>query len=212
MGAGRRALTFRFALKRRDSTLARVSDLTLFIERIEGGDVSAAGQILPLVYDELRKLAAAKMAREAPGQTLQPTALVHEAWLRLGGEAQPNWKNRAHFFAAAAEAMRRILIDNARRRRALRHDGELEKLSANASGFDLAAPAADEEMLLLHEALDGLAVEDPRKAELVKQCYFVGLTLEEAAEVVGLPLRTAERHWAYARGWLAAEIERLRGR
>lgn len=193
-------------------TLAGVSELTLILQRIDGGDASAAGQILPLVYDELRKLAAAKLAREAAGQTLQPTALVHEAWLRLGGEAQPDWKNRAHFFAAAAEAMRRILIENARRRRAVRHGGQLEKLSANATGFDVAAPGADEELLLVHEALDALAAEDPRKAELVKQCYFVGLTLEEAAEVVGLPLRTAERHWAYARGWLAAEIERLRGR
>jgi RNA polymerase sigma factor (TIGR02999 family) len=189
-----------------------VSELTLILQRIDGGDPAAAAQILPLVYDELRKLAAAKMAREAAGQTLQPTALVHEAWLRLGGEAQPNWRNRAHFFAAAAEAMRRILIEHARRRQAVRHGGGLEKLSANATGFDLAAPGADEEVLLVHEALDGLAAEDPRKAELVKQCYFVGLTLEEAAEVVDLPLRTAERHWAYARGWLAAEIERLRRR
>ena len=186
-------------------------DLTQLLQRTDAGDASAAEQILPLVYDELRKLAAAKMACEAAGHTLQPTALVHEAWLRLGGEAQPNWKNRAHFFSAAAEAMRRILIENARRRHAVRHGGGLEKVSANATGFDLTAPAEDEELLLVHQALDALAVEDPRKAELVKQCYFVGLTLEEAAEVVGLPLRTAERHWAYARGWLAAEIVRLRG-
>jgi len=192
--------------------VAGMSELTLILQRLEGGDASAAEQILPLVYDELRKLAAAKMARESAGQTLQPTALVHEAWLRLGGEAQPNWQNRAHFFSAAAEAMRRILIENARRRHAVRHGGGLEKLSANATGFDFTAPTADEELLLVHDALDALAAEDPRKAELVKQCYFVGLTLEEAAEVVGLPLRTAERHWAYSRAWLAAEIERLRGR
>lgn len=192
--------------------VAGMSELTLILQRLESGDPSAAEQILPLVYDELRKLAAAKMTRESAGQTLQPTALVHEAWLRLGGEAQPNWQNRAHFFSAAAEAMRRILIENARRRHAVRHGGGLEKLSANATGFDFTAPTADEELLLVHDALDALAAEDPRKAELVKQCYFVGLTLEEAAEVVGLPLRTAERHWAYSRAWLAAEIERLRGR
>lgn len=184
----------------------------MILQRIDAGDAAASEQILPLVYGELRKLAAAKMARESAGQTLQATALVHEAWLRLGGEVQPNWKSRAQFFAAAAEAMRRILIENARRRRAVRHGGEWEKVSADATGFDLAAPAEDEELLLVHEALDALAREDPRKAELVKQCYFVGLTLEEAAEVVDLPLRTVERHWAYARGWLAAEIERLRGR
>jgi len=145
-----------------------LSEITVILQQIDFGDTDAAERILPLVYDELRKL-------------------------------------------AAAEAMRRILIENARRRRAVRHGGGLEKLSANATGFDLAAPAEDEELLLVHEALDALAAEDPRKAELVKQCYFVGLTLEEAAEVVGLPLRTAERHWAYARGRLAAEIERLRG-
>src|SRR5581483_1579061 len=127
-------------------------------------------------YEELLKLAAAKMAREAPGQTLQTTALVHEAWLRLGGERQPGWKNRAHFFSAAAEAMRRILIETARRRQAIRHGGGLEKVSANVTGFDVAAPEmADSELLQLNEALDALAAHDPRKAELVKQWYFAGL-------------------------------------
>ena len=188
-----------------------VSELTVILQQIDAGDAGAADRILPLVYDELRKLAAAKMARESSGQTLQPTALVHEAWLRLGGEAQPNWKNRAHFFAAAAEAMRRILIDNARRRHAARHGGGLEKLSANATGFDVAAPLADGELLLLNEALDNLAAHDPRKAELVKQWYFVGLTAEEAARELGISQRTAERDWAYARAWLMNEIDRLRG-
>ncbi len=186
-------------------------DITLLLQRAELGDAQAADQILPLVYGELRKLAAAKMARENPGQTLQPTALVHEAWLRLGGDAQPQWKNRAHFFAAAAEAMRRILIENARRRRALRHGGELEKVSANATGFDVAAPEmGDDELLLLHEALDALAVHDPRKAELVKQWYFVGLTLEQIAALLDISPRTADRDLAYARAWLGKEILRLR--
>ena len=168
-------------------------------------------ELLPLVYEELRRLAASKLAREAPGQTLQPTALVHEAWLRLGGDGQPQWSNRAHFFAAAAEGMRRILIDNARRKRAVRHGGELAKVSADATGFDLAAPAADEELLLVNEALDALAVHDARKAELVKQKYFVGLTLEEAADVLGISHRTAKRDWAYAQAWLFNEVKRLRG-
>ncbi|MEY2878388.1 MAG: hypothetical protein RLZZ15_768 [Verrucomicrobiota bacterium] len=188
-----------------------LSELTLILQRVESGDALAAEQILPLVYDELRKLAAAKMARESASQTLQPTALVHEAWLRLGGEAQPQWKNRAHFFAAAAEAMRRILIENARRRHAARHGGGLEKISANATGFDVAVPLADAELILLNEALDNLAAHDPRKAELVKQWYFVGLTVQEAARELGISERTAERDWVYARAWLMNEIDRLRG-
>jgi RNA polymerase sigma factor (TIGR02999 family) len=188
-----------------------LSELTLILQRVESGDALAAEQILPLVYDELRKLAAAKMARESASQTLQPTALVHEAWLRLGGEAQPQWKNRAHFFAAAAEAMRRILIENARRRHAARHGGGLEKVSANATGFDVTVPLADAELLLLDEAMDNLAAHDPRKAELVKQWYFVGLTVQEAARELGISERTAERDWAYARAWLMNEIDRLRG-
>ncbi len=186
-------------------------DITLILERVEQGDPQAAEQLLPLVYEELRRLAAAKMAREAPGQTLQPTALVHEVWLRVSSDAQPPWANRAHFFAAAAEGMRRILIDNARRKRAVRHGGELAKVSADATGFDLASPAADdEELLLVNEALDALAAHDLRKAELVKQKYFVGLTLEEAADVLGISHRTAKRDWAYARAWLFNEVQRLR--
>ncbi len=188
------------------------AEITPLLQRIDLGDPHAADQLLPLVYDELRRLAAAKMAREAPGQTLQPTALVHEVWLRLGGDGQPQWGNRAHFFAAAAEGMRRILIENARRKRAVRHGGEYAKISADSTGFDVASPAKDDdELLLLNEAIDGLAAHDPRKAELVKQKYFVGLTLEEAADVLGISHRTAKRDWAYARAWLFNEVKRLRG-
>ena len=187
-------------------------EITLILERIGHGDPHAAEELLPLVYSDLRQLAAAKMAGEAPGQTLQPTALVHEAWLRLGGDAQPQWANRAHFFAAAAEAMRRILIDQARRKRAVRHGGELAKVSASESGFDIAAPTADdEELLLMNEALGALAAHDPRVAELVKHKYFTGLTLEEAADLLGISHRTANRDWAYARAWLFNEMRRLRG-
>ncbi|MEO6750720.1 MAG: ECF-type sigma factor [Opitutus sp.] len=186
-------------------------EITLLLRRAGQGDAQAADQILPLVYDELRKLAAAKMAHESAGQTLEPTALVHEAWLRLGGEAQPQWRNRAHFFAAAAEGMRRILIENARRKHAIRHGGEFEKVSAHATGFDLPAPElGNEELLRLSEALDNLAAHDARKAELVKQWYFIGLTVAEAAEVMGISERTALRDWAYARAWLVNEMERLR--
>jgi len=187
-------------------------EITLLLKRAEEGDASAASKILPLVYGELRKLAAAKMARESSGQTLQATALVHEAWLRLGGDAQPQWKNRAHFFAAAAEAMRRILIDNARKRHAVRHGAGLEKVSANATGFDVAAPEmGDAELLLLNEAMDNLSAHDARKAELVKQWYFVGLTVGEVARAMGISERTAQRDWTYARAWLMNEIDRLRG-
>lgn len=186
-------------------------EITLLLQRADAGDTHAAARILPLVYEELRKLAAAKMAREAPGQTLQATALVHEAWLRLGGDAQPEWKNRAHFFAVAAEAMRRILIDNARHKHRQRHGGGLEKISADHTGFDVAAEQlSDDELLLLNEALDGLAVHDARKAALVQHWFFAGLTVEQAAEVLGISARTAHRDWLYARAWLANEMERLR--
>jgi len=188
------------------------SEITVILQRIERGDPAAAAQLLPLVYDELRSLAAAKMARETPGQTLQPTALVHEVWLRLGGDAQPQWANRAHFFAAAAEGMRRILIDNARHKRAVRHGGELAKVSTDATGFDAASPTENsEELLLVNEALDALAIHDARKAELVKLKYFAGMTLEEIAEVQGVSLRTVKRDWSYSRAWLFNEVTRLRG-
>ena len=187
-------------------------EITLLLQRIEQGDPDAPARLMPLVYDELRRLAAARMARETLDQTLQPTALVHEVWLRLGGDQQPSWANRAHYFGAAAEAMRRILIDHARRKRAARHGGDLAKISADATGFDLAAPAgANEEILLVNDALDAFAAHDPRKAELVKLKYFAGLTLEEAAEVLGTSHRTAKRDWAYARAWLFNEVTRLRG-
>ncbi len=186
-------------------------DITLILQKIEQGDAQAADHLLPLVYDELRKLAAARMAHESAGQTLQPTALVHEAWLRLGGEDQPDWKNRAHFFAAAAIAMRRILIDRARHRQAQRHGGGLVR--TNPEALDHAADGSateDEELLDVHEALDALARLDARKAELVKQCYFVGLTLVEAATVLGISEPTARRDWAFARAWLFTEIKRIR--
>lgn len=185
-------------------------EITILLQQIERGDPHAAAQILPLVYGELRKLAAAKMAHEPDGQTLQPTALVHEVWLRLGGDQQPAWQNRAHFFAAAAEGMRRILIENARRRRAVRHGGGLQKVELDDPSFDLIAPEADDKLLLIHEALDRLAAHDPRKAELVKQRYFVGLTLEEITAVMGISEATAKRDWSYARAWLMHEIKALR--
>jgi len=189
-----------------------VQDLTVILEDIAQGDTEAADRLLPLVYDELRKLAAAKMARESAGQTLQPTALVHEAWLRLGGAEQPDWKNRAHFFASSAEAMRRILIERARRRQAERHGGELQRVDIHDSALEIAAPGSDDEVLAVHEALDRLAAHDVRKAELVKLRYFVGLTLEQAAEVLAVSVPTAKRDWAYARAWLFKEISQSRQR
>ena len=179
--------------------------------RAAPGDLQAAAELLPLVYDELRKLAAAKMARESAAYTLQPTALVHEAWLRLGKSAPSGWKSRAHFFGAAAEAMRRILIENARRRGAVRHGAGVQKVRVDDTGVDVPAPQmTDATLLLLGEAMENLALHDARAAELVKQCYFVGLTVEDAAEVLGISLRTAERDWQYARAWLLNEMDRLR--
>ena len=177
------------------------SELTVILQRLEQGDPRAAHELLPLVYQELRKLAAQKLARESPSQTLQATALVHEAWLRLGGDDQPLWDNRGHFFAAAAEAMRRILVDNGRRKRCLRHGGGWERV--DLAGIQVPAPASDEdELLAVHEALDELAALDQRKAELVKLRYFVGLTFAEAAAVLHISEVTAKRDWAFARAWL----------
>ena len=183
-----------------------MSDVTRIIEAAQQGDPTAADRLLPLVYDELRRLAAAKMAQEAPGQTLQPTALVHDAWLRLIGNENPKWNGRAHFFGAAAEAMRRILIENARRKRAARHGGGRAKLDINE--IEIAVAGKDDELLAVNEALEKLAARDKQKAELVKLRYFVGLTTEEAAEVLGISVPTADRWWNFSRAWLFEEIER----
>ena len=178
------------------------------LQQIEQGDAPAANRLLPLVYDELRQLAAVKMARENPGQTIQATALVHEAWLRLGGDQQVAWRNRTHFYAAAADAMRRILIDNARRKNAVRHGGDAERVNLELDSLELAAGMDDDQLLALHEALDVLAALDAVKAELVKLRFFAGLTLAEAAKVLELSEPTAKRYWAYARAWLYREIKR----
>ena len=172
---------------------------------LEAGEPQAAGRLLPLVYEELRKLAAQKMAGEGPNQTLQATALVHEAWLRLGGDLQPQWQSRTHFYAAAAEAMRRILIDIARRKKAQRHGGGWIRIELN--GLALAAGVEDAQLLAVHEALDRLAAHDALKAELVKLRFFAGLTLDETAQVLNLSLASAKRQWAYARAWLYREIK-----
>ena len=188
-----------------------MNEFTVLLQRAGAGDTGAQEEILPLVYEELRKLAAQRMAREHPGQTLQATALVHEAWLRLGGDHQPAWQNRGHFFAAAAEAMRRILIDNARRKKAARHGGGAERVPLDPESLELAAAMDDDQLLALHEALDRLAEHDTAKAELVKLRFFTGLTLTEAAEVLSISEPTAKRHWAYARAWLFRAIQRDAG-
>lgn len=181
-----------------------MSEVTRVIEAIQHGDLKAADELLPLVYEELRKLAASKMANEAAGNTLQPTALVHEAWLRLIGNDNPKFAGRAHFFAAAAEAMRRILIDRARRKCALRHGAG--QVRVDIQQIDLASPRADDQLLAVNEALDKLAAQDSTEAELVKLRYFVGLTTEEAASLLDISPRTARNYWAHARTWLYHEI------
>jgi RNA polymerase sigma factor (TIGR02999 family) len=183
-----------------------MSDVTHILEAAERGDPKAAGELLPLVYQELRRLAAHKMASQPPGHTLQPTALVHEAWLRLVGKGEARFAGRAHFFAAAAEAMRHILIDSARRKRALRHGGG--QVRVDIQEIEIAGLVNDDELAAVHDVLDKLAAEDPPKAELIKLRYFIGMTFEEAAEVLGISVATAKRHWAYARAWLFDEIER----
>ena len=181
------------------------NDVSKSQERTEEGELRPAEELLPLVYEELRRIAAHKMAQEAPGQTLQPTALVHEAWLRLGADGQPPWKNRAHFFAAAAEAMRQILVERARRHTALKRGGGVGCLSLDEVEIPMAV--ADDEMLLaVDEALEKFAARDPRKAELVKLRYFIGMSFEEAASVLGIAVPTAKKWWAYSRAWLAVSL------
>ena len=178
-----------------------MSHVTQALDAVARGEPEAAGRLLPLVYDELRRLAAQKLAHEKPGQTLQATALVHEAYLRLvGGDPAKPWNGRGHFFAAAAEAMRRILVENARRRRSLKRGGG--HVRHDLDDLQLAAPEPAEDLLALDDALNRLAAVDPVKAELVKLRYFAGMTIEEAADALGVSSATAKRYWAYARAWL----------
>jgi len=187
-----------------------VSDVTRILQAAQRGDCKAADELLPLVYQELRRLAAHKMAHEAPGHTLQPTALVHEAWLRLvTPDQQAQFQNRAHFFGAAAEAMRRILVDRAREKKALKRGGDLERVDIDA--VELPSPMPDDELLALDEALNRLADVDTRAAEMVKLCFFIGLTQEEAARELDVSVSTAERVWAFARAWLLREMRKERG-
>jgi len=181
-----------------------MNDVTSILSAIEQGDPKAPERLLPLVYDELRKLAAQRLAHESPGQTLQATALVHEAYLRLVGSETSSWNSRGHFFSAAAEAMRRILIENARRKRAEKHGGELKRVELD--GVDVAEAAPSQDILAVDEALSKLAAEDPVKAELVKLRYFGGLSVEDSGRVLGISRATADRYWAYARVWLYSEL------
>jgi RNA polymerase sigma factor (TIGR02999 family) len=187
-----------------------MSDVTRLNDAAASGDPEAAAELLPLVYDELRKLAAQKLVQEKPGQTLQATALVHEAYLRLvGKDAGPPWNGRGHFFAAAAEAMRRILVDNARRKRTEKHGGDRARI--DLASLDVAAEGNTEELVALDEALERLTAEEPAAAAVVKLRYFAGLTAESAAAALGISLRTANRHWAYAKAWLYQQLHGPRG-
>ena len=183
-----------------------VSDVTRILDAVRQGDLKAADELLPLVYNELRRLAAAKMAQEQPGQTLQPTALVHEAWLRLVGGENPGFEGRGHFFAAAAEAMRRILIDRARQKLSLKRGAGVERVRLEE--LDVAAAADDDTLLAVDEAMTRLAQEDPDSAAFIKLRFFAGLTNSQAAQALGIPERTARRHWSFARAWLYRELRR----
>jgi len=183
-----------------------MNDVTQILNSLGKDDSQAADILMPLVYEELRRLAAAKLAREAPGQTLQATALVHEAWLRISSGQDQQWDGRGHFFAAAAEAMRRILVDNARRKKALKRGGDQEKVELNE--LNIVANTEDDELLAIHEALDELAREDPVVAELVKLRFFAGLKIDEAALALDISRSTAKRHWNYAKAWLYNAIKR----
>jgi RNA polymerase sigma factor (TIGR02999 family) len=183
-----------------------MNDVTQILERVEKGDGKAAEELLPLVYDELRKLAAHKMSLQAPGQTLQATALVHEAWLRLTGAEEKRWESRKHFFGAAAEAMRHILIDRARKRQCVRHGGGQERLDIDA--IELPVLVEEDQFLEVNDALEELEKADPEKAQVVKLKFFIGLSEGEAAQILGVSERTIERRWVYAQAWLFERIER----
>ena len=183
-----------------------MNEVTQILSALQAGDPKAATELLPLVYEELRKLAAHRMANEPPGQTLQATALVHEAWLRLVSAEQQTWQNRAHFFGAAAEAMRRILVDIARRKRSLKRGVDFQRI--DWENLDVAAASNDETVLAVHEALDKLAARDATAAEVIERRFFGGLSNANAAKTLGLPERTAKRKWAYARAWLQIELKR----
>ena len=181
-----------------------MSDATILLAEVEQGDPKAADKLLELVYDELRHLASAKIAQQPPGQTLQPTALVHEAWMRLVGAKNPTFRNSRHFFAAAAEAMRHILIDRARRKQTERHGGRLERVQIDE--FEVAAPSPDDELLAVHDVLDAFSIQYPVQAELVKLRYFAGMTNEEASQVLGISLSTLNNYWNFSRAWLFKQI------
>jgi RNA polymerase sigma factor (TIGR02999 family) len=187
-----------------------MSDVTRILNSLRGSEAGAGEELPTVLYEELRGMAVGRMRGEAPGGTLQPTALVHEAWLRLfDGESNAPFANRRHFFAAAAEAMRRILVESARRKKRIKRGGELERI--NIDDVEIASPIPDEELLVLDEAMDRFSAAHPRAAEVVKLCYFAGLTHDEAADILGVSARTVDRLWAFARAWLFNAIEKRRG-